>query len=382
MTSPDQAIIQSGLTLADLDRARPIQPVSPRDYSEYAELASKALFPRCSSPLIAKTRDEQEAIVRRFFSEAFQEEQITVRDAHPYRIIVAWRITRELLSFVVGRQQAFSDMLSVITSNRDGCDDLWQAMPRGRVEHIPSGLRRFTQYSNAVLSLIDDPDHPPIGLSPPPLAPQFIEEGICSDQYIAEEDYQLQRWHRVILLVLSNLGIGAEVPQNPALGDLGTRGLHDPAWARILWPMRSEIIAFDELIIEETAENITKSSYAKSIRNLRARYGLTQEEASHTARLAMAWLDSSLGQTMEERRTLVAARLQDIADRSRELQDSRTEMQAIRAMAGVLGVTRARPKDDVSDFIDAMHQISSERAKELPGTKMIEIEAEDDADET
>lgn len=326
--------------------------------TNFATASAQALFPRCGNPLIAKTNEEYSAFVLKFFRDAFEEYRISLEDIHPFRIILAWRFSREVLRIALGEKTRFQPLMILLSDDEI---DRWKELDPA--EAPPNRNAKEGSYLYRIRAALLGGEHL-LGVGPPPVPAEHItKDGELADSYDIDRDGRLNQWLRVFTLVAWKLRFGEPPEENPRLGELSFRGLDNIEWIRFLWPKRHEVVQFEELLLEEVALDVADNGLKVAAKNLRSRYGLTLEEAGYTTELAFSWLKGTLGKDTEEQRLLVASRLEQISNRAKGAGDLRGELMAVKQMASVLGVTKSTPQDDVANFIEAVSRVASEGKK-------------------
>ncbi|MFG0317742.1 MAG: hypothetical protein ACF8XB_10750 [Planctomycetota bacterium JB042] len=299
--------------------------------------------------------------LERWWADAFREAKLTPADLHPFRLRVAWRVSREIarMKTIV----ALDETLERATAERPDGKDPW-------LEHC--GLRytdgdaKKSSAAWRVLRLHSPgtkaaPHGRGLGLLPPPVPEEFVEDGKVVESYDPRskaDDEALHRWLEALDIVVRLLGIERGSTENPQQGFLGLRYVLDPETVRASWPTRWEVMAFEFHLIEEVLEELTAHGVQAARRKLRDKYWLVDREVSGLVALARSAAAGRVQADLEELRALMVLRLEDLAERARDSLDTRVELNALKQLAIVQGLSKTEPEDAVRDFVDVVAKVS------------------------
>jgi hypothetical protein len=284
---------------------------------------------------------------------AYVRSSITLSDAEPYRVRVAYRWVREaaMLKNLVAVDQLLSDALLDID-----CDP-WHD---GDLGTLPIGKGYVRMRGDVVRSLL-----PPDGLPllPPIVPPEWWDaSGVPMPAYSPDDDSHLLRWVDTFERVVTYLGVMGGTADNPDAGRWGLYGLLDPETVRLCFPSVTQILTWEEILVGETWRQLVSRGQVGVERWLRHSHGLTDHEAVGLIRMARSWGIMAHQTDPDSDRLIVSAQLDDIALRAREgaLPDIRAELAARKAQAVVKGLTRGDSDQFQREVRDAVFEVVSE----------------------
>lgn len=344
-----------------------------------------------------RTEDEKQQAAREALARAFELEEVTLEQTLPYRIRVAYRLTREVarLKGLVEEDQTLAQALQPSST----CHDPWVVptpCARGG-DWKQAGLRALSSRAFEILQnaelveLLDqytthpqDEHDPPrligaggLALLPPeiPLRWRDAPDWGVSENYTEKFDVMLKRWVALHEEIARYLTIERGSEEDRDLGRLGLIGLVDRETTRLLWPSRMQLIYWEEELIAETVELLTEEGTPKTRKRLREKHGLVRHEVQAMIRMALVRIRELAEGDLEDQRSLMVMRLENYIQRSREAMDLRNELAGIKQMALVLGLTKTDPEDALSAFgnlvktydeIDSANGILDVDFKQLP----------------
>lgn len=346
--------------MKDLAGPAPSQVLFDREEVPQATEATtiaNQLFPKCGMPSMALSDEEKKIKISEFWKTVFEEEGMSLQDSHPHRIVVAYRFCRELLILTQGEGSAALPLVDLLAGEGP---DLWSRL-EPKCDSPPAD--RNYSYKRRVWNAVFDAGYT-LGICPPAVPEHFQNEaGQVDKDYDPNEDVCLGLWHKVFQLVSWRLGFGQPPLENPKHGPLSVRGMDSPEWVRFLWPTMSEVIMFEQALVSEAADLVADGGIRLLGERLKLLYCFSSKEVGRVANMAFGWLKGTMGRDIEEQRLLIASRLAKISDRARDAGNTRDELSAVKQMATVLGVTRAGPRDDVTDFIEAVAKVAEKENK-------------------
>lgn len=142
------------------------------------------------------------------------------------------------------------------------------------------------------------------------------------------------------------------------VGERGLRGLLNPKTAHLCSVTHREILALEELLIDEAQRLMVECGERPAIDHFRHHYGFARKEAVALMRLARADMLATGGSSVEEDRAIMVAQLKDVVARCKEEMNSERELKALKMLAAVQGLTRSEPDDQARDFINVIASVA------------------------
>jgi len=330
-------------------------------------------------PMTAQQLTEQ------VISKAFFEDRATPQDLAPYRVKVAWRLIREMcrMKGLAHPEDTLIDAVLPTSRNIDPwiIPEKWKR-PAGAhlttLSHISIKYYKQTedlaekfQYKRHVLEVAEgQPDfvvYPGLALLPPPIPWQWWEQDQISkrrrvvENYDPHEDLTLVFYMKIVNQLAQELQIADGSFDDPDQGRYGLKGLTDVETIRELFPSRFQIVAYEELLIEETLNLMTQYGQSRARRYLRSRHGFSRREVEGLCKIAKAWIRKQLESDIEEDRAFMVTRLEDFVRRARVSLDLRAELAGMKQLTIVLGLARSEMGDAMSDFLNVVSDVSGSR---------------------
>jgi hypothetical protein len=253
----------------------------------------------------------------------------------PHRILVMWRLARASARVLgICAEDESLDQATEIQPSP------WHVSVRPRLSPAQQQVLRRSSAAD-MISLFHD------GL---PLLPP--------------DDYETaKRWCSAMSLLARDLGI-----ERTLEGQLGLQGVLHPktcAWSGVT---EEQVLAIEELLIDEAQKLIVESGERAAIEHFRTRYGFARKEAIGLIRLARADALAVGGSSVEEDRAIMVANLKDLIARAKEEMNSDKELKALKQLAAIQGLTRTEPEDRASDFMKVIAAVAQrqDRALEAP----------------
>lgn len=329
-------------------------------------------------------------LVKTTFQRAFQQENQSLADFLPQRVKAVWRITREMarLKGLAHPDEFLTDALVGDAQNFDP----WQ-IPEPWTEPTAKEARRdlWPEVIDAFrasegledefkvhLWVANDPYDPRkgsqrrkfegFGLLPPPIPPIWRNnEGNISKDYVPREDPNLNLFISAISNLAERLQIPIGAKLDPDLGRLGLQGLFNPALIRMCWPTRTQILTWEQMIVEETLELFVKGGMNAAKNTLRDKYGLLTREITALLRMANALAQEQTSGDREDARAIMILRLEEYIMRSKDALDLSAEMKGLKQLATVTGLSDAQHNDPMTEFLLAVREVAGQREAQKLG---------------
>jgi len=148
-------------------------------------------------------------------------------------------------------------------------------------------------------------------------------------------------------------------------GEIGLRYLLDRTLATTgVWPEPIEILTYESKILHDLVKAEMEGGLVEA-RTFLVEKGFLSWEIGSLVRGSRDLAISQFSLTVEEARTMIVLRLEEIIKRSRIAghEDLRAEIQAIKLMALILGLGRSEMADDLEGMTEIVKKISAEREK-------------------
>lgn len=326
-----------------------------------------------------------EQLTKQVISKAFFEDKATPEDFAPYRVKVAWRLIREMCRTkgLAHPEDTLIDAVMPSSRNIDpwAIPEEWKK-PAGAhlisLSHIAikyykqvEELSEKFQYKRHVLEVVEgQPDftvYPGLALLPPPVPWIWWEQDRVSkrrkvmENYDPHEDLALVFYVKIVNQFAEELQISSGSFDDPDQGRYGLKGLLDVETIRQMFPSRFQIVAYEELLIEETLNLMTQYGQTRARRYLKSRHGFSRREVEGLCKIAKAWVRKQLESDIEEDRAFMVARLEDFVSRARISLDLRAELAGMKQLTIVLGLARSEMGDAMSDFLNVVSEVSGSR---------------------
>ena len=160
----------------------------------------------------------------------------------------------------------------------------------------------------------------------------------------------------------------------PSLGHYGLHGLTHPSTILSYWPAQSEILAFEDKIVDQIQGLVMKWSRRRIQAHLREMFDLSMKEIGGLVALATEEARISASQDIETTRAVMIGRCEDYIDRMRECGDSNNEMKGIKVLCVVQGLNQNNREDTEEALIGVIAKVVSDHAKADTGS-LLRIEA-------
>ena len=334
----------------------------------------------------------QQQLTKHVISTAFKEEGATLDDYIGYRIKAAWRIIREMcrMKGLAHPEDTLIDALEPHGGNIDPwtVPEPWRRPVGLRMATISQlSIKYYTQvealsskfhYKRHNLEAVEgQPDHsvyPGLALLPPEIPWHWWEQDKKSkrqavvENYDEHEDLALVFYVKVVNQIAQELQIEQGSTDDGDQGRYGMKGLTEVETIRQAFPSRLQIVAYEELLIEETLQTMTKFGQSRARKILRDRHGFSRREIEGLCKIAKGYIRKQLESDIEEDRAFMVTRLEEFVLRARESLDLRAELAGLKQLTLVLGLSRSEVGDAMTDFLNVVGDVSSTRGP------MIEIE--------
>ena len=167
----------------------------------------------------------------------------------------------------------------------------------------------------------------------------------------------------------------------PSLGHYGLHGLTHPSTILSYWPDKSEILAFEEKVIDQIQGLVMKWSRRRIQAHLREMFDLSLREIGGLIALATEEAKIEASQDIETTRAVMIGRCEDYIDRMRENGDSNNEMKGIKVLCVVQGLNQNNREDTEEALIGVIAKVVSDHSKADSSVLRIEAHPLEDEDE-
>ena len=317
---------------------RPFDPQRPRTGSSVLfnfakdNEAAVPLLSLTDMRLIRASAGLQGDELRAFWAEHWNKDKLDLDALFPFIVKAAWRLTRGL-EMVRGRMQpdTFLNELPI---------EEWETPAPGLAPGGQNSIERALV--NTQLSLL-----------PPAPDPSWLNGDKDASYYDPSQDAALMDHLGLLARIANKLGI--ELTKE---GRYGLMPLLDPAMVRQAWPTPRELMAYENLILDEAVQAVLENGHFGALRHLREKHGFDQWEASSMLLLARRGMRGMRnGADSDGDKSMMVARLEDLAARCRTSLDLRAELMTYKALAIVQGITKTQGTEE---DVDGMVEIAGE----------------------
>ena len=303
------------------------------------------VFPALQSPPDDQEElspEERQLAAMEDVREAFRLARQTDAELHPYRVRVAHRIVREILR-VVGICAQDERLTETMVPNADLMDPWHDPLPYHGTDGSPYTVPIGQVFEEALL-------HGGISVLPPRPDPDHPKQPLL---YVA-----------LIEATQRSLGIEAGTRNNPDLGRYGLKGLVDHRSVFHLFPNPYELLAWEEILVQETLDRLTSRGQRETLLWLRNEHGFTPNEQAGLLKQAKALARELVENDVEDDKAFMLLRLEDYVRRCRENVNLRQEIVGLKAIAQIMGLGKIEPEDQNTEFLKIVRKLDA--SKSLP----------------
>ena len=270
-------------------------------------------------------------MIDQFWVTIFERERYSMAEAFKYRVSISTRLVRELvrLKGLVQDDQLMMD--SII-------------------------LQKYWQM-------------PITYLSPHPTGPQVIRRAVipvCPPPTRSFADPMFLKWIDVMHTIAARIGA-----YSSEVGLKGIFKLLDPPFVRSIFPDPEEIMAFEMCQVERTLHTQIDGGVLKAMEELQEK-GYSTEEARRELHLARSLAPSLTSSSMEQNKSIMILRIENLLQRAKATIDIRLELQALKLLTFVQGLHKASGEDMMDELIKVMQQTG----KKFDTHKQVTIDTE------
>lgn len=301
------------------------------------------------APGVAGYRSQRN--VRQFYEDWFAGEDLSLEDLYPHRLKVAWRVIR-----------AMATARGVIATKRQTLLEATKLQPSPWIEPF-----HFYSHTTADPFLRDICQQRELPLLPPDIA-AVHEDGRVDRGYDPEQDESLLDFIRLTEHIATRLLF---IPRTRE-GKFGMAGLFEPGIARLAWPSASEIMHFEQGLIEEIYSKLIDTSSKpedgdEAVSWLRVNMDLNPDEILSVLAMARAHAVVATGLDDPESYFLMEiAKLQDLAQRQSSREDFRGAAQTRRDVLRLISARADNDTDEDYDQIVEAEMVKEKKKKRLP----------------
>lgn len=329
---------------------------------------------------IVTEEDIRKHTAEEVFGQAFQESQMSIRDAHPYRIRMAWRIIRQMTA-ALGILES-DQPLATLGFPQDGYaspdeqDAAWN-----RPHQIPSrrppttSMRHWSeQVSNMVEAQgLSQEYHycewcrqtktwikiPGFGLLPPPIPFSFLaSDGTTSARYTTDQDWNLRLYCEAIFEISCCLQVGGP-GEHQQENKLGMLGMDEPRVVRGIFPTVYEILTYEELLLSDTADFLANNSLRATKKRILRERGFLPEEINQIMDAVAARIREDQSMDLDTLKALHVHRLEEALQRARESLNMGEETKLLKQLALVQGINRMEDSTVEEDWSAGLDKAAS-----------------------
>lgn len=333
----------------------------------------------------------KEIAVKSMLKLAHEADELTLEDLLPQRVKVAHRLVREM-----GRLRGIilpNETIEFALKGRESNPDPW-CIPQ-KYERPRDIRRNYTDVVDAMIAAEELPSifwfsrfnnkndqwqqYPGVALLPPPIPKPWLDEnGEPFEGYKPSEDLLLMAYMDVMGKTADRLCIEQGSRDEPYLGQYAMSGLANLELVRLAFPTKLQILTWEILLIDETLDLLIDKSDRAARKHLYYKYGLLEHEVDQLIKMAQQRaMEQSCGD-QDTNRAIVILKIQDYIRRCRDSLNVKAEMNGIKQLSLVMGLTNEQQDSLVGDFVQLMMKVNAERQAELQsgGRKIVENTAD------
>lgn len=333
-------------------------------------------------------REQYIQFVRDFWATAYAQEYVTLADLHPWRVRLTYRIVREMarMKNLCNYDERLAQALCI--RHEDGFDpyfhptdplpDRTQGYPHYYFEALMEAASLVPPYS--IWWLNHDPatekEFPVktsqgVGLCPPPIPQPAIGWTEDNKPYVLNtydptdkaQDPALHLFLELVRGTIDFLNLGAGCDADPDQGWKGLTGLLDPAQVRLAWPTKTELLAWEHELVQQTCVSLVDFGIKKTYQWLEYEHGFSVLEMDGVVAMAKQYAKQITEKTLDEERGIMILRLEENVARAREALDHKGELNAMKQLGIVTGLTRAEVEDQMTEFLNIAKRVSAKAAE-------------------
>lgn len=288
----------------------------------------------------------RQRVRRTFWEEAFALDG-GKSDMHPEavraRTRIAWRLTR-FLAVVQGRIASPDAPLTDLSPDDPSMDEF------DRVSNLPRTMtKEAVSYAPKIVAHLAE--------QAIPLVPPRPQLHLSHDENTALEQEYLH-FHEAIKKLKKYIGnpVG---PKDPFVDSSTWYGILDKYRCFQLYPEISEILLYEERLINKVLHMQVERGQVYAHKYLRYTLFLSENEARSVIALARKSARQQMEMDQEDERAMMTLRLQNFQQRAQAALNLREELQALKQEAVVRGLTKTQPET----FMDVFARVVSESSR-------------------
>lgn len=316
-----------------------LEPVVPKMPSARPAVQRTGLMRVFADPASSGVRMMTARESRDFLRRLFAEEAMTPSTRRVYLKWLAWRIARELAM----RQSllAYDDGLSSLGA--PGIDSVWYNPAAAIACTCPAVAagKPMSEWSNAGVLLYGGGT---------PLVPT---------------DTHLPRYVEVVRRLASERRLVRGTEVAPGAWSFAVDALEDDNIVRD-WPTPEEVLDFEEAALEHIYKAFVSTSTSEAVDEARALLGVSRFEGGGLVQAAVTQATRVGRLDVEQKRQVMEARLEDVANRAREACDLDQELRALKQLGMVQGLTRTEPVTLVDEIMSSIKSVAATDVQTKP----------------
>lgn len=324
--------------------------------------------------------------VRSLLKHAHDTQQLTLDDLLPQRIKVAHRLVREM-----GRLRGLvqpNETLEAALKPRDFNVDPW-IIPT----EFEAPKDRRKSFPDVIEAMLDAEQLPAmywmgrwngtngewtryrgVALMPPPVPKMWLDEGGNVLQgYNPYDDKLLMAFMEVMCKTADRLCIEQGSRDDPHMGTYAMSGLANLELIRPAFPTKLQLITWETILVDQTLDLLIEKSERMARKQLFYMYGMMDHEIDSMIALARAQAIGRHCGDQDTNRAIVILKIEDNIRRCRENLNVKAEMNGLKQLALVMGLTSEQQDSMVGDLVALMNKVNGERRLEMENPrKMVE----------
>jgi hypothetical protein len=280
---------------------------------------------------LERTKRRQRFWAKVFYRGSSLPDRMQLEAWHSHRVALGYRVVREIARI---KQVAYDNESLGELLEQDDFDG-W-LHPLGEPEII-----RGTSYTQLVQKAF-------IPLLPP----------LRSSEYASE----IPVYFDVVRAIVRRLGL-AETED----GRRGFIGMTDLSLYEECWPTLEEILAYENRLLHEVVSTIGAEGSLKARNDFMVKHNMRRWEMNNLFSLAVQGSVELMSGTLEEERAIMLLRLENFVQRCRteEGGDLRAELAALKLVADIQNLRKAKSADETSEMVDVVRaEVRKEEAED------------------
>lgn len=295
---------------------------------------------------------EYRKFCKQFFKEVFMVPRMSLEDMQPELYLASYRIIRHMANALgLIENDELLTILDTPDPNNHQATHWTSPVP---TPNIPRNT------SHVVRQIMQCQPHLPLLPPAPPQEAYYQGTMQLHPDYDPLKDEDLVEWCLRVQHIGQHLNLDTfGNADDPESGPRAMKVLTSPLYARIAVPAPSQLIVFEELILDEGRKVLVDQGNSAAARMLTDRFGFTRAEVLRTLKLVRSFAHNAFTAEVEQERAIMVLKLEEVVHRAREALDIRAELQALKAISVIQGLAPTGEDNTLKDIIEAARAYSA-----------------------